>query len=74
LNGSTRLSGLAVSGSSYFIKLSFASDFDNKIPSTVESGFEAGVPGRVERTPEMFRLALYSPLLPPSGTRECHKI
>ena len=33
-----------------------------------------GVPGRVERTPEMFRLALYSPLLSPFGTRECHKI
>ena len=41
LNGSTRLSGLAVPGPSNFIKVSFASDFDNKIPSTVESGFEA---------------------------------
>ena len=41
LNGSTRLAGLAVPGSSNFIKVSFASDFDNKIPSTVESGFEA---------------------------------
>ena len=51
MNGSTRLSGLTVPGSSYFIKLSFASDFDNKIPSEVESGFEAGVPGRVEKTP-----------------------
>ncbi|PSB15656.1 hypothetical protein C7B65_23975 [Phormidesmis priestleyi ULC007] len=35
---------------------------------------QLGVPGRVERTPEMFRLALYSPLLSPFGTRECHKI
>ena len=41
LNGSTRLSGLAVPGSSNFIKVSFASDVDKKIPSTVESGFEA---------------------------------
>ena len=41
LNGFTRLSGLTVPGSSYFFKVSFASDFDNKIPSTVESGFEA---------------------------------
>ena len=33
-----------------------------------------GVPGRVERTPTMFRLALYFPLLSPFGTRECHEI
>jgi|GEM_PF-3388998 len=41
LNGSTRLSGLAVPGSSHFIKVSFASDIDKMIPFTVESGFEA---------------------------------
>ena len=41
LNGFTRLSGLTVPGSSYFSKVSSTPDFDNKILSTVESGFEA---------------------------------
>ena len=41
LNGFTRLSGLAVPGSRYFFKVSSTPDFDNKILSTVESGFEA---------------------------------
>jgi hypothetical protein len=40
LNGSTRLSGLAVSGLSYFFKVSSTPDFENKTPSTMESGFE----------------------------------
>ena len=34
----------------------------------------SGASGRVERTPGMLRLALYSPLLSPFGTRKCHKI
>ena len=37
LNDSTRL---AVPGLSYFFKVSPAPDFENKIPPTVESGFE----------------------------------
>ena len=41
LNGFTRLSGLTVPGSRYFFKVSSTPDFDNKILSTVESGFEA---------------------------------
>jgi len=41
LNGFTRLSGLSVPGSSYFFKVSSTPDFDNKILSTAESGFEA---------------------------------
>ena len=41
LNGFTRLSGLTVSGSSYFFKVSSTPDFDHKILSTAESGFEA---------------------------------
>ena len=41
LNGFTRLSGLTVPGSRYFFKISSTPDFDNKILSTVESGFEA---------------------------------
>jgi len=41
LNGFTRLSGLTVPGSRYFLKVSSTPDFDNKILSTVESGFEA---------------------------------
>ena len=41
LNGFTRLSGLTVPGSSYFFKVSSTPDFDNKILSTAESGFEA---------------------------------
>ena len=39
LNGFTRLSGLTVPGSRYFLKVSSTPDFDNKILSTVESGF-----------------------------------
>jgi hypothetical protein len=41
LNGFIRLSGLTVQGSSYFFKVSSTPDIDNKILSTVESGFEA---------------------------------
>ena len=41
LNGFTRLSGLTVPGSRYFFKVSSTPDLDNKILSTVESGFEA---------------------------------
>jgi len=41
LTGFTRLSGLTVPGSRYFFKVSSTPDFDNKILSTVESGFEA---------------------------------
>ena len=41
LDGFTRLSGLTVPGSRYFFKVSSTPDFDNKILSTVESGFEA---------------------------------
>ena len=41
LNGFTRLSGLIVLGSSYFSKVSSTPDFDNKILSTAESGFDA---------------------------------
>jgi len=41
LNGFTRLTELTVSGSSYFFKVSSTPDFDNKILSTAESGFEA---------------------------------
>ena len=41
LNGFTRLSGLTVPGPRYFFKVSSTPDFDNKILSTVESGFEA---------------------------------
>ena len=41
LNGFTRPSGLTVPGSRYFFKVSPTPDFDNKILSTVESGFEA---------------------------------
>ena len=41
LNGFTRPSGLTVPGSRYFIKVSSTPDFDNKILSTAESGFEA---------------------------------
>ena len=41
MNGFTRLSGLTVPGSRYFFKVSSTPDFDNKILSTVESGFEA---------------------------------
>jgi len=43
LNDSTGLAGLAglaVLGLSYFFKVSSAPDFENKIPPTVESGFE----------------------------------
>jgi len=40
LNDSTGLAGLAVPGLSYFFKVSSAPDFENKIPPTVESGFE----------------------------------
>jgi len=40
LNELTRLSGLLLPESSYFIKVSSTPDFDNKILSTVESGFE----------------------------------
>jgi len=41
LNGFTRLSGLTVPRSGYFFKVSSTPDFDNKILSTTESGFEA---------------------------------
>jgi hypothetical protein len=41
LNGFIRLSGLRVPESSYFSKVSSTPDFDNKILSTVKSGFEA---------------------------------
>ena len=41
LNGFTRLSGLTVPGSSYFSKVSSTPDFDHKILSTAESGFDA---------------------------------
>ena len=40
----------------------------------LQNGTMLGVLSRVERTPEMFRRALYSPLLSPFGTRECRKI
>jgi len=40
LNDSTGLAGLTVPGLSYFFKVSPAPDFENKIPPTVESGFE----------------------------------
>ena len=41
LNGFTRYSGLTVPRSRYFFKVSSIPDFDHKILSTVESGFEA---------------------------------
>ena len=41
MNGFTRLSGLTVPGPRYFFKVSSTPDFDSKILSTAESGFEA---------------------------------
>ena len=41
---------------------------------TLLEGDQHGVPGRVERTPAMFRSALCSLLAPAFRSRECHTI